>query len=186
MRVILADDVVGVGDVGSTVKVKPGFARNFLIPRGLAFECEGASARMLAHRMRQIEAKKRRMKGDAEKQAQRVREAELVFTLRVGSGGKVFGSIGAKDIAAALGEKGLEVDRRRVQLHDAIRKIGTHFVTVKLHPEVQAQAKIVIKSVAATKAEEEAETASAKQSIEEQAQAREAASESAEEGDTGQ
>ncbi len=169
MKVILADDVVGVGDVGATVKVRPGYARNFLIPRGLAFECEGASARMLAHRMRQVESKKRKMKGDAEKQAQVVRELELSFSLRVGSGGKVFGSVGAKDIAHALAEKGLLVDRRRVILHESIRKVGTHFVSVKLHPEVQAQAKVVIKSVAATKAEEELETESARHSIEEQA-----------------
>ena len=173
MRIVLADDVVGLGDIGDTVNVKPGYARNFLIPRGKAFEADGSSAKVLAHRMTQIEAKKRKFKTDAEKRAQKVRELELLFEVRVGRGGKLFGSIGQRDVADALAKKGFVVDRRRVMLQEPIRKLGTHFVAVKLHPDVSAQLKVQINGSAASQAEEEAETEEARENLEEAADERE-------------
>ncbi len=172
MKVILREDVVGLGDIGETVKVRPGYARNFLIPRGMAFETESGSARTIAHMMLQIEAKKRRMKGAAADLSQRVRNTTVELSLRVGTGGKVFGSVSAREIAEKLSEAGIEVDRRRIVLPEAIRKVGTHFVRVKLHADVESQLKVVIKAVAATKAEEEVETAEARAVIEEAAEER--------------
>jgi len=173
MRIVLADDVVGLGDIGELVNVKPGYARNFLIPNGMAFEADGANAKMAAHRMKQIESKKRRARTAAENHAQKVRELELQFEVRVGRGGKIFGSITTKDVADALALKGFVVDRRRVMLTEPLKKLGTHFVGVKLHPEVQAQLKVQIKGSAASHAEEEIETQEARGRLEDVADERE-------------
>lgn len=173
MRVILTDDVVGVGDIGEFVKVKPGFARNFLIPRGLAIESESISAKEIAHRMKQIEAKKRRLRIAAEGEAERIALAAVELKLRVGSGGKVFGSVGARDVAEKLKEQGFDIDRRRVMLHEPIKKIGVHAVKIKLHPEVVAEVKVTVAAIAASKEQEEEETQAAKVAIEQAASAAE-------------
>lgn len=165
MQIILTDDVVGVGDIGETVNVKPGFARNYLIPRGLAMESGSSSARQLAHRMRQIDAKKRRMKKECEDVAQKVRDQSLSFDVRVASGGRVFGSITAKDIADRLATAGFALDRKRVLLSEPLKKVGTHFVRVKLHPEVEAMVKVTLNALEATNAEEQTETTDAREAI---------------------
>lgn len=173
MRVILTDDVVGVGDIGETVRVKPGFGRNFLIPRGLAIESESISAREISHRMKQIDAKKKRLRLEAEGEAARMAMAAIELELRVGTGGKVFGSIGTRDIADKLKEQGFDIDRRRVILHEPLRKPGVHGVKIKLHAEVIAEVKVTVKAVAASKEQEEEETEQAKQKMEETAAAKE-------------
>ncbi|MCC6954877.1 MAG: 50S ribosomal protein L9 [Deltaproteobacteria bacterium] len=165
MQVVLTDDVVGVGDIGETVTVRPGFARNYLIPRGLAMESTTSSARQLAHRMKQIEAKRRRMKKDAEEVAQKVRDLSIIVDVRVASGGRVFGSVSAKDISDRMGAAGFPIDRKRVLLAEPLRKVGTHFVRVKLHLEVEALVKVTLNPLAATAAEEQSETASAKAAL---------------------
>ncbi|MBL7662371.1 50S ribosomal protein L9 [bacterium] len=142
MQVILTDDVVGLGDIGETVKVRPGYARNFLIPRGFAVEMGAKSAGAVAHKMRQIDAKKKRMKAGAEELANKVRDLAVKIGLRMGANGRVFGSITTKDIAEELKKQGIVVDRRRVLLSEPIKKIGIHFVQVKLHPEVVSQIKV--------------------------------------------
>lgn len=166
MKVVLTEDVAGVGDIGDTVSVRPGFARNFLIPRGLAFESETSRARSVAHLMRQVESKKRRLKGAASDVADRLRNVALPFTLRVASGGRVFGSVGAKDIAQKLAELGFEFDRRRVLLAEPLKKVGTHYARVRLHAEVEALVKVEIAGLEATKEEEHQETKGARQNLE--------------------
>lgn len=166
MKVILTDDVVGVGDIGESINVRPGYARNYLIPRGLAIESEAASARSIAHKMRQIEAKKKRMKGTAESRAKDLAAVEVVMELRVGSNGKAFGSIGARDIAAKLTALGFELDRRRVLLAEPIRKLGEHVVGVRLHQEVQTDVKIIVNPREFSKEEEEQLAEKARQNIE--------------------
>jgi large subunit ribosomal protein L9 len=167
MKILLTDDVVGLGDIGETVKVKAGYARNFLIPNGLAYEVGATGAKEAQHRARQLEAKKNHLKVEAEALAERMSLKPLKLELRVGSGGKVFGSIATKDIAAALKASEFEIDRRRVQLNEPIKKIGEHVVKVKLHPEVYAEIKVVVKSLEATKEQEQAETGAAKRRLDE-------------------
>lgn len=167
MKIILTDDVVGVGDIGQEVKVKAGFARNYLIPRGLALESGSVGAKEAEHRMRQIEAKKKRMKVAAEAEADKLAQASVVVELRVGSGGKVFGSVGTRDIAQKLAAQGFDVDRRRVLLGDPIRKIGTQSVRVKLHSEVIVEVPVKVNAIAASKEQEAEETEEARQAIEE-------------------
>ncbi len=174
MKIILTDDVVGVGDIGEAVSVKSGYARNYLIPQGLAIEAEAASAKAIAHRMRQIEAKKNQLKTDAEKRAEDLQSRTVELGLRVGSGGKVFGSINSRNIADKLNEDGFEIDRRRIQLGEPIRKIGTREVNVKLHADVIVPVTVNISALAATKEEEELETLQAKSKLEDMAEARDA------------
>lgn len=167
MEVILTDDVIGVGDIGETVRVRPGFARNYLLPRGLAFECGTRGARALCHKVAQIDAKKKKLKGSAEAKAGELRNTTLVMELRVGTGGKVFGSIGSRDIVRELALVGFEIDRKRVLLPEPIRRIGIHKVSLKLHAEVQTKLTVEVKPIAATSEQEELEASEAKQLIEE-------------------
>ena len=172
MKVILTDDVVGLGDIGEIVKVRPGYARNFLIPRGLALETAAASARVVAHRMQQIEVKKRKLKTSAAALGEKLRSLSIEIGLRVGTGGRVFGSIGTRDIAAELQKQGFDIDRRRVVLSEPIKKLGTHFVNVRLHPEVQTSVKHQVTQIAANKEDEETAVAAVRESLEDAAEAR--------------
>ncbi len=166
MQIILTDDVVGLGDIGETVNVKPGYARNYLIPRGLAIETGSASAKEAAHRKRQIDAKSRRMKGSAEEKSKALAGSEIRFELRAGGHGKVFGSIAARDIAAKLAEMGYELDRRRVLLSEPIKRLGEFPVRIKLHQDVETEVKVIVAARESTKDEEEADVTAAKEAIE--------------------
>jgi len=154
MQVILTEDVVGLGDIGECVRVRPGYARNFLIPRGKAIESKSRSAKRVAHQVAQIESKKKKLKTSAEEQAKKMSNVIVEVGLRVGSTGKVFGSVVAKDIVKALSAKGFEFDRRRVILEEPIKKIGTHQVKVKLHADVVAEVQVVVNAIDAKEQEE--------------------------------
>lgn len=179
MKVILTDDVVGLGDIGESIQVRPGYARNFLIPRGLAFESGSATAKVMAHRMRQVESKKKALKEQAESRASKLRGFVVPLELRVSEGGRVFGSVTARDIAAKMSELGHDIDRRRVMITDAIKKLGEHAVAVKLHQDVETEIKVVISARTMTRAEEEAAVGKFKQSVEEVAAERAEKSEAA-------
>ena len=166
MKIILTDDVIGLGDIGEVVSVKPGYARNFLIPRGLAVESETSNARISAHRMRQIEAKKKKLKGAAEEKAKALRGFTLTLELRTGAHGRVFGSISSRDIATKLAEHGYELDRRRVLLAEPIRKLGSYTVSVKLHPEVASDITVQVNPRESTTEEESKDIETARSSIE--------------------
>lgn len=168
MEVILTEDVVGVGDIGDVVKVRPGFARNYLIPRGFAVEAETSNAKMMEHRMRQITAKKRRLKGAAEELAQRVRDAVVTVELRIGASGKVFGAVTAREIAEKLSAAiDYPLDRKRIVIPEPIKRVGTHFVKVKLHQEVEAQLKLTVAEIRASEEEDAQAVAEVKERLEE-------------------
>ena len=166
MKIILKHDVLGLGDIGEVVEVRPGYARNYLIPQHMALEVNSSNAKQLAHHSMQIEKLKKFQKTEAEKVAGTIRNALLEFTLRVGMGGKVYGSIGQRDIAERLLSMGFEVDRRRVTLAEPIKKVGTHFVSVKLHPEVIVQIKVVAKPSEATREDEKGAVKAIKRQLE--------------------
>jgi large subunit ribosomal protein L9 len=144
MEVILREDVQSLGKAGQLVRVKPGYARNFLLPRGLAFEAtEGNKKRIEA------EARARATKASAEKAASEqlaTQLASITVTLRgkAGEEGKLFGSITSQDIAAALTEQGFTVDKRKLELEHPIKTIGFHSVTVRLQSDVHAEVKVNI------------------------------------------
>ncbi len=144
MEVILREDVQSLGKAGTLVRVKPGYARNFLLPRGLAFEAtEGNKKRIEA------EAKARATRAGAEKAAAEEQGAKLgaltlTLTGKAGEEGKLFGSITAQDIAAALTAEGHAIDKRKLELEHPIKTLGFHTVSVRLHPEVHAELKVNI------------------------------------------
>lgn len=148
MDVILQENFPSLGYVGDRVAVKGGYARNFLIPRGIAVEASSRNERLLKHRLQHIMAKRIRMKGEAEVLAQKLSENPLDFTLKMSDSGKSFGSITARDIEAALKAKGFELDRKQIRITEALRKAGEFKVFVKLHAEVTASVAVRIGSEA--------------------------------------
>lgn len=169
MKVVLMDDVAGLGDIGETVTVKPGYARNFLVPRGLALEAGSASAKVMAHRLRQIEAKSKRLKGVAEARGKELQAIKIEVELRVGAHGRVFGSVTTRDIAEKLSKLGFETDRRRVLLSEPIKKIGEHPVRVKLHQNVETTITVHVTPKEVTDDDEQRVTSNARALIEQRA-----------------
>lgn len=145
VQVILRDNYPSLGYIGDTVTVRAGYARNFLIPRGIAVEALSRNAAQLKHRMAGILAKRKKMKGEAETFANQLRGMRLEFTLKGGEKGRSFGSITAKDIESVLHEKGLQIDRKQIRLPDALRRAGEYEATIKLHAEVQIHVPVVIR-----------------------------------------
>jgi large subunit ribosomal protein L9 len=139
MKVILADDVRGVGHRGDTVAVKPGFARNYLFPQGLAWEATTANMRRLSEEKKKYDAKTLHEKGLAEQVARKVEGLKLVIAKKAGEGDVLYGSVTPADIANALAERGVEVDRRRVEVAEPIKRLGEHTVHVRFHRDVVAE-----------------------------------------------
>ncbi len=156
MEVILREDFLSLGYVGDTVRVKRGFARNYLIPRGIAVESSTTNEKVLKHKLAAIVAKRIKKKAEAEQFAKILEQVIVEFTLKVGAKGKSFGSVTAKDVEASLRALGYEVDRRQIRLIEAIRGPGAHKVEVKLHSEVvvPVQVKVIAAQVAAPVAAE--------------------------------
>jgi large subunit ribosomal protein L9 len=150
MEVILREDFLPLGYVGDTVKVKRGYARNFLIPRGVAIESSAQNDRALKHKLGAIVAKRIKKKAEAEQFGNILQQIIVEFTLKVGASGKSFGAITAKDIEGALKTLGYTVDRRQIRLVDAIKSVGMHKAEVKLHSEVTVP--VQIKVIAAQQA----------------------------------
>jgi len=137
MKIILQKTVERLGDPGDVADVADGYARNFLIPRGLAVRAEKGAVRHAESLKRAHQARTKAQKGEFEALAARIIQIPLVVTARASEEGRLFGSVTAADIAEALsGQAGLSVDRRDVRLDEPIRSVGTHEVTVHLHAEV--------------------------------------------------
>jgi large subunit ribosomal protein L9 len=137
MKVILQKTVERLGDPGDVADVADGYARNFLIPRGLAVRAEKGTVRHAESLKRAHQTRTKAQKGEFEAIAARIIQTPVVVTARAGEEGKLFGSVTAADIAEALSaETGVAVDRRDIHLDEPIRSIGTHEVTVHLYAEV--------------------------------------------------
>jgi large subunit ribosomal protein L9 len=136
MEVILKEDYISLGYIGDTVKVRRGFARNFLIPRGIAVEASSGNERQLKHKLSGIISKRIKKKAEAEAFAKVLGQVTVEFTLKVGSKGKSFGAVTTRDIESSLKALGYEVDRRQIRLGETIKGPGVYAVDVKLHSEV--------------------------------------------------
>jgi large subunit ribosomal protein L9 len=141
MKVILKQDMETLGTSGEVVDVKPGYARNFLLPQGLAYEASEANLRRIEEEQQRAEERAKRDYLEARRRASQLDDVSLVFLARAAEGedGKLFGSVTNVDIAERLNaEAGLdfELDRRLVQLEDPLKALGAYVVPVRLHPEV--------------------------------------------------
>jgi len=150
MEVILREDYISLGYVGDTVRVRRGFARNYLIPRGIAVESSSVNDRQLKHKLSAIIAKRVKKKAEAEAFGKVLEQVTVEFTLKVGAKGKSFGSVTSRDIEASLKSLGYEVDRRQIRLADTIKGPGVYKADVKLHSEVTVsiQVKVMAAQVA--------------------------------------
>ncbi len=139
MKVILREDVQNLGKSGDVVKVKPGYARNYLLPRKLAVEATEENMRVLEQERRAQQRRDLREKASAEQQASRLEATSLTVKRRAGEEDQLYGSVTAADIAEELAARGIEVDRRKILLEEPIKKLGQFQVEVKLHREVTAR-----------------------------------------------
>jgi large subunit ribosomal protein L9 len=144
MELILRQDVPSLGQAGDLVRVKPGYGRNFLLPRGLAFEATEGNKKRIAAETRARVAQATAERGEAEAFALQLGAVALSFTAKAGEDGKLFGSITSSDIAEALANKGLTVDKRKIELEHPLKQLGFHNVMVRLHQDVQADVKVNI------------------------------------------
>jgi large subunit ribosomal protein L9 len=138
MKIILADDVRGLGHRGDTVAVKPGYARNFLFPQGLAWEATPANARRLSEEKKKYDEKTMREKTVAQEVSGKIEGLRISVAKKAGEGDVLYGSVTPAEIADALGARGIEVDRRRIELAEPIKRLGEHTVHVRLHRDVVA------------------------------------------------
>lgn len=149
MKVILADDVRGLGHRGDTVSVKPGYARNYLFPQGFAYQASMANVRRLGEEKKKYDEKMLREKGVAEEVSRKVEGLAVTIAKKAGEEGHLYGSVTASEIADALSEKGVEVDRRRIELAEPIRRLGSHTVHVRLHRDVVATLTVEVQAIGA-------------------------------------
>ncbi len=138
MKVILKEDVPSLGKRGDTIKVSDGYARNFLIPKGLALEATGKNIHVLEHAKKVIAQQSEKERKKAESLLQQFSDVTVTIPCKVGEMDKLFGSVTGKDIENALREKGFEVDKRQVVIEDPIKSLGEHRVKIKLHPGIAA------------------------------------------------
>ncbi len=146
MKLILREDVENLGKGGELVDVKPGYGRNFLLPRGLAVAANPKNVRELDHQKKIAEAKAAKAKASAEAVAKRLSDTPVVLKRKVGEQDKLYGSVTAIDIVEALAARGLQLDRRTIDLSEPIKTVGDHEVPVKLHREVIGKARVKVEA----------------------------------------
>ena len=144
MKVILTADVTSLGKSGEIKDVSEGYARNFLIPRKMAVSATGGAYRAWQHDIASREEKRQRERGDAEIAAQRISSTTLTMGVKVGEGGKLYGSITSKDIAEALARRGIQVDRHKVDLDEPLKQLGTYKVAVHVFPGLSPEVTIAV------------------------------------------
>ena len=144
VQLILRENVAKLGETGDVVTVRAGYARNYLLPRGLAFEASEANLRRLEAERKRAEERARRDYLEARRRAKALEGVSLTFQARAGEESKLFGSITNGDIADRLAEQGLdfEVDRRQIELDEPIKALGVFSVPIRLHPEVRPEIKV--------------------------------------------
>jgi large subunit ribosomal protein L9 len=142
MEVILRQAVENVGKPGEIVKVSNGFARNYLLPRGLAYEATAGNRKRIEQEKARLESAENQRKSEAEELAARLEPVQLTFSARVGEEDKLFGSVTSADIAHQLQAQGFQIEKRQIDLHEPIKSLGVFKVPVRLHAEVKPEIKV--------------------------------------------
>jgi large subunit ribosomal protein L9 len=144
MKVILQENMENLGHIGDVVKVAPGYARNFLIPKGIALLANEKNTKALAHAKRQLEYKKNKVLEQAKDLVAKIEAITLNLVHLAGEEGKLFGAVTNMELAEQLKTHGLEIDRKKIVLADPIKHLGEYTVTVKIQPEVTASLKVIV------------------------------------------
>jgi len=144
MKVILKEDVKSVGDMGHIVDVADGFARNYLVPKGLAIEANVKNMRSLEHEKKVIQEKAKKAKMSAQDLSNSIASMDLVIKSKAGEEGKLFGSVTTMDIAEQLKNQGFEIDKKKISMDEPIKRLGTYAVSIKLHPEISTQVNVQV------------------------------------------
>jgi large subunit ribosomal protein L9 len=144
VQVILREDVHALGGAGDLVSVKPGYARNFLVPEGKALLATAERVNEVEHQKQVITEQRAKELGDLQAVKAKLNGIELEFDAQAGDEGKLFGSVTAHNLAERLAEKGLDVDRRKIVLDEPIKSVGEHTVAIRLRSDVLAEFKVTV------------------------------------------
>jgi large subunit ribosomal protein L9 len=142
MEVILRRAVEKLGHPGDIVKVSPGYARNFLLPRGYAYEATPGNKRRIEQEKQRLDAAEETRRGSAQDLATQFEQVSLTFSARVGEEGKLFGSVTSADIAQQLAEQGFTIEKRQIELKEPIKALGVYRVPIRLHADVHPEIKV--------------------------------------------
>lgn len=143
MKVILQADIKNLGKKGDVVEVSEGYGRNYLLPRGLAVEASSGNLRHAAQQKQKESAKAERELKEAQKIGEKIKDQQLKVGAKVGEGGRLFGSVTPQEIADQLRRQfAVEIDKRKIEIKEPIKSLGTHKVTVKIHPKVHVQVQV--------------------------------------------
>lgn len=144
MKVILTENIMPLGQIGQIVNVAPGYARNYLLPQGLALEATGKNVGELEHRKRILARKREQVRQEMLSLAEKLNQVQIVFKRKVVEEDKLYGSVSAADILSALDERGFELARKSVQLDQPIKALGEFAVPVRVDAQIMAEVKLVI------------------------------------------
>ena len=145
MKVILLQDVKALGKKGEIVNVNDGYARNFILPKKLGLEASGKNLNDLKLQKANEEKVAQQILDEAKELAKKLEAGKVELAIKIGEGGRAFGSVSSKEIAVAVNDQmGYDIDKKKIQLKDAIKALGTHTVPVKLHPKVTAELKVIV------------------------------------------
>ena len=142
MEVILRHAVENLGKPGDVVKVKNGYARNYLLPHNLAYEATPGNLKRIQQERQRLEAAENQRRGAAQDVATKLEQVSLTFSARVGEEGKLFGSVTAADIAQQLEQQGFHIEKRQIDLHEPIKSLGVYRVPVRLHADVKPEIRV--------------------------------------------
>jgi large subunit ribosomal protein L9 len=144
MKVILKEDVKNLGKMGDIVNAAEGYARNFLIPKKLAVEAVIENIKELEHQKKIIQERAKKQKSSAQTLSEKISSLNLFIKAKAGEEEKLFGSITSMDIAAALKNEGIDMDKKKISVEEPIKRLGSYTVNVKVHPEITAQLNITV------------------------------------------
>lgn len=142
MEIILRQGIENLGKPGDVVKVKAGYARNYLLPHGLAYEATPGNLKRIQQERDRLEAAENERRGTAQGFAEKLEQVSLTFSARVGEEGKLFGSVTAADIAQQLEAQGYHVEKRQIDLHEPIKALGVYRVPIRLHADVRPEVRV--------------------------------------------
>ena len=142
VKLLLKESIKHVGRVGDVVEVSAGYARNYLLPRGFAYEATAGNRKRIEQERQRLEQAEEQRRGSAAEQATKLEQVSLTFSARVGDEGKLFGSVTSADIAHQLEAQGFQIEKRQIDLHEPIRALGVYRVPIRLHADVHPEIKV--------------------------------------------